>query len=121
MAVAIPLVHFVRNFNSLNAFADLGAIEVTPGANVTSDTDIAAFLRKSFVPTLAHPAGTVAMLPEELGGVVGTDLLVHRVKGLGVVDASVIPYLPATHLCTTVYAIAERAADLIKERTGWNE
>jgi choline dehydrogenase-like flavoprotein len=59
------------------------------------------------------------MMPEELGGVVGTDLLVHGVNGLSVVDASVIPYLPATHLSTTVYAVAERAADLIKERTDW--
>jgi choline dehydrogenase-like flavoprotein len=46
---------------------------------------------------------------------------VHGIKGLSVVDASVIPYLPATHLCTTVYAIAERAADLIKGRTKWGE
>jgi choline dehydrogenase-like flavoprotein len=119
IAVAIPVVQFARKFNSLNAFASLGAVEFTPGANVTSDADIAAFLRKTFVPTLAHPAGTASMMPEELGGVVGTNLLVYGVKGLSVVDASVIPYLPATHLCTTVYAVAERAADLIKERTSW--
>lgn len=117
--LAIPLVQFSRKFNSLNAFASLGAVEVAPGLNVTSDADIATFLRKTFVPTLAHPAGTASMLPEELGGVVGTDLLVHGIKGLSVVDASVIPFLPATHICTTVYAVAEKAADLIKGRTNW--
>jgi choline dehydrogenase-like flavoprotein len=119
LQVAIPIVHFARKFNSLNAFASLGATEITPGLNVTDDATIARFLVKSFAPTFAHPAGTASMMPEELGGVVGPDLLVYGVKGLSVVDASIIPYLPATHICTTVYAVAERAADLIKSRTGW--
>ncbi|KAL5119107.1 hypothetical protein ACEQ8H_003031 [Pleosporales sp. CAS-2024a] len=119
MALAIPIVHFSRRFNRLNAFASLAPVEVAPGTNVTSDADIAAFLRATFAPTLAHPASTASMLAEELGGVVDTELRVHGVKGLSVVDASIIPYLPATHLCTTVYAVAERAADLIKARTEW--
>jgi choline dehydrogenase-like flavoprotein len=118
--LAIPIVQFVRKFNTLNAFASLGAIEITPGLNVTDDTAIARFLATSFVPTFAHPAGTASMMPEKLGGVVGPDLTVYGVKGLSVVDASIIPYLPATHICTTVYAVAERAADLIKSRTGWD-
>lgn len=117
--VAIPIIDFARKFNSLNAFSSLGAVEVSPGKNVTSDVAIADYLRKSFAPTFAHPAGTASMLPEEHGGVVGPDLTVYGVKGLSVVDASIIPYLPATHLCTTVYAVAEKAADLIKERTSW--
>lgn len=117
--VAIPIIDFARKFNSLNAFSSLGAVEVSPGKNVTSDVAIADYLRKSFAPTFAHPAGTASMLPEEHGGVVGPDLIVYGVKGLSVVDASIIPYLPATHLCTTVYAVAEKAADLIKERTSW--
>jgi choline dehydrogenase-like flavoprotein len=119
--VAVPIIQFVRKFNSLNAFKSLGAVELSPGVNVTSDAAIATFLRGSFAPTFAHPAGTAAMLPEEHGGVVSPDLLVYGVKGLSVVDASIIPYLPATHICTTVYAVAEKAADLIKKRTKWDE
>jgi choline dehydrogenase-like flavoprotein len=120
LQVAIPIVGFVRKFNSLNAFAGLGAVELTPGTNVTSDAAIAKFLTSSFAPTFAHPAGTASMLPEEHGGVVGPDLMVYGVKGLSVIDASIIPYLPATHICTTVYAVAEKAADLIKSRTSWD-
>jgi choline dehydrogenase-like flavoprotein len=120
LQVAIPIVDFVRKFNSLNAFAGLGAVEVSPGTNVTSDAAIAKFLISSFAPTFAHPSGTASMMPEEHGGVVGPNLTVYGVKGLSVVDASIIPYLPATHICTTVYAVAERAADLIKSRTGWD-
>ncbi|KAF1915743.1 GMC oxidoreductase-domain-containing protein [Ampelomyces quisqualis] len=53
IAVAIPLVTFARKFNKLNAFANLGATEISPGANVTSETGIAEFLRRSFAPTAA--------------------------------------------------------------------
>jgi choline dehydrogenase-like flavoprotein len=94
-------------------------VELTPGLNVTSDTDIGTYLRAMFNPTLAHPAGTASMLPEEHGGVVGPDLKVYGVGRRSVIDASVIPYLPATHLCPTVYAIVGKAADLIKERLSW--
>ncbi|KAH7087380.1 choline dehydrogenase [Paraphoma chrysanthemicola] len=117
--VAVSLVSFARKFNSLNAFASLRAVEISPGVNVTSDTAIASFLRGSFTPTFAHEAGTASMMPEKHGGVVDPELKVYGVKGLSVVDASVIPFLPATHICTTVYAVAEKAADLIKKRTDW--
>jgi hypothetical protein len=38
------------------------------------------------------------MLPLEMGGVVGPNLLVHKVKGLSVVDLSIIARLPSTDL-----------------------
>ncbi|KAI1178499.1 oxidoreductase [Nemania sp. FL0916] len=62
-----------------------------------------------------HPAGTCAMLPEEIGGVVDSSLRVYGVSGLRVVDASVVPLLPPGNLQSTIYALAERAADLIKD------
>ncbi|KAI0406922.1 oxidoreductase [Xylaria palmicola] len=65
-----------------------------------------------------HPAGTCAMLPEEIGGVVDSSLRVYGVSNLRVVDSSVIPLLPPGNLQSTVYAVAERAADLIKDAHG---
>ena len=56
------------------------------------------------------------MMPLALGGVVSDQLLVYGTKGLSIVDASVIPLIPATHLQATMYAISEKAADLIKAR-----
>ncbi|KAI1141847.1 putative GMC oxidoreductase [Hypoxylon sp. FL0543] len=65
-----------------------------------------------------HPAGACSMLPEDKGGVVDTELKVYGVDKLRVVDASVIPVLPPSTLQSTVYAVAEKAADLIKKEYG---
>ena len=42
-------------------------------------------------------------------------LKVKGVKGLRVVDASVMPIVPRGNIITTVYAVAERAADIVRE------
>jgi choline dehydrogenase-like flavoprotein len=58
------------------------------------------------------------MLPEEKGGVVDTRLKVHGINNLRIVDSSVIPIITTGNLQSTVYAIAEKAADLIKADYG---
>ena len=62
-----------------------------------------------------HPVGTCAMLPREKRGVVDTNLKVYGTQGLRVVDASVIPLIPRANIQSTVYAVAERAADIVKQ------
>ncbi|KAL9595946.1 MAG: hypothetical protein Q9219_006137 [cf. Caloplaca sp. 3 TL-2023] len=61
-----------------------------------------------------HAAGTCAMLPREEGGVVNNRLKVYGAKNVRVVDASIMPLIPRSNLQSTVYAVAERAADLIR-------
>ncbi|EQB49383.1 hypothetical protein CGLO_11300 [Colletotrichum gloeosporioides Cg-14] len=58
--------------------------------------------------TTWHPHGTCAM-----GSVVDSDFKVKGVKGLRVVDASVLPVPIAAHLMAPLYAMAEQAASII--------
>lgn len=53
------------------------------------------------------------MLPKENGGVVDPELKVYGVKGLRVVDASVMPALVSGHIQSGVYGIAEMAAQIM--------
>jgi choline dehydrogenase len=62
-----------------------------------------------------HPIGTCAMLPRAEGGVVDPRLRVYGTKNLRVVDASIMPLQVRGNIASAVYAIAEKAADLIKE------
>lgn len=57
-----------------------------------------------------HLIGTCAM-----GEVVDSRLKVKGVKGLRVVDASVFPNHVSGNICSSVYTVAEKASDLIKE------
>lgn len=90
--------------------------EVVPGAGVKTDEEIEKVLRDSLMnPGNAHPCGTAAMLPRRLGGVVDGELRVYGVGRLRVVDASIIPVIPSANLQVTMYAVAEKAADVIKK------
>jgi choline dehydrogenase-like flavoprotein len=107
VAVLTEGVRFARKLVATSAIQELEPTEVLPGRNVTSDHGLENFIR-STAGTLYHPAGSCKMGARETGGVVDQSLRVYGVRGLRVVDASVIPVLPASHLMTTVYAIAEK-------------
>ena len=66
------------------------------------------------VTTNSHPLGTAAMMPRDLGGVVNEKLTVYGTSNIRVVDASVMPFQVSGHLTSTIYAIAEKASDIIK-------
>ncbi|KAL4798482.1 hypothetical protein BDV19DRAFT_396838 [Aspergillus venezuelensis] len=84
----------------------------TPGS---SDAELAEFIRASAFPSFSHPTGTCAMLKLEDGGCVDSELRLYGSGGkIRVVDASIMPVVPSTHTQSTVYAVAEKAADIIK-------
>ncbi|KAF7307847.1 hypothetical protein MKEN_01145000 [Mycena kentingensis (nom. inval.)] len=86
-----------------------------PPLNAT-DEELDAFVRSRAGASL-HAVGTASMSPRGANyGVVDPDLLVKGVKGVSIVDASVIPFVNSGHTQAPVYAFAERAADLIKQR-----
>jgi choline dehydrogenase-like flavoprotein len=65
---------------------------------------------RSGLRTEFHGSGATSMMPRELGGVVDPDLRVYGTKNLRIVDAGIIPILPASHLQAPVYAIAEKVS-----------
>ncbi|KAF8986906.1 hypothetical protein BDQ17DRAFT_1375624, partial [Cyathus striatus] len=87
--------------------------EVLPGANVQSDEDFVNFVTDNYM-AITHPIGSLAMLPRDMGGAVDSNLRVYGVRGVRVVDASVLPIQISAHPSSTVYGIAEKAADLIR-------
>ncbi|KAI1741169.1 glucose-methanol-choline oxidoreductase-like protein [Xylaria scruposa] len=88
--------------------------------NATAPSDISnveamkEYLKKTAMSSW-HPTSTCAMLPLDKGGVVNERLVVHRTSNLRVVDASIFPITTRGNPMATVYAVAERAADFIKE------
>jgi choline dehydrogenase-like flavoprotein len=108
MEVTLEMFKGWRKLLTLPSWAALGAVESVPGANITSNDDLRAWIRSSMTPTGAHPCCTAPMMPKNLGGVVGSDLKVYGVNNLSIVDASLMPIIPSTHLSSTVYAVAEK-------------
>ena len=105
----------VRQFLSTKAFEGLVLQPFNPAfANATTDEELNSYIRANAMPNW-HTVGTASMSP--LGakyGVLDPDLKVKGVKGLRVVDASVVPYLPASTTMFVTYIVGERGADLIK-------
>ncbi|KAI1409899.1 GMC oxidoreductase [Hypoxylon sp. FL1857] len=75
------------------------------------------YIRTSAI-SMWHFGGTCPMLPEEKGGVVSSRLKVYGIDNLRVVDSSAVPILSTANMQSTVYTLAERAADLIKQDHG---
>jgi choline dehydrogenase len=86
--------------------------EVLPGPGINDDASLRAYLRRN-VQTYSHPGGS-CRIGTDTDAVVDTELRVHGITGLRVADASVMPSPPSANTNATVYAIAERAADLIQ-------
>ena len=108
-----------KHFLESKAFYDLGVVEQDPAPGaITDDAAWEDWLlnQNKLMASNGHSVGTAAMMLRELGGVVDNQLRVYGTLGLSIADTSIIPLIPGTHTQTTVYAIGEKASDLIKSR-----
>jgi choline dehydrogenase len=106
-------LRIAREIGQGNAYGPWRAEEVMPGNAVNDDEAIREYVRRSLL-TFFHPVGT-CRIGDDDNAVVDTRLRVHGIAGLRVADASVMPSVPSANTGATVYAIAERAADIIRQ------
>lgn len=85
--------------------------EIFPGLSQQSDDQIECFLRQK-ANTIYHPVGTCKMGDDEMS-VVDSNLRVHGVTNLRVVDASIMPTLISGNTNAPTVMIAAKTADKI--------
>jgi choline dehydrogenase len=109
-------VDIVREVAGQKALSGIRGAEFEPGAGVSSDQDIDAWMRRA-AETIYHPVGTCRMgLADDAMAVVDASLKVIGLPGLRVVDASVMPTLVGGNTNAPTIMIAEKAADMILGR-----
>jgi choline dehydrogenase len=108
----VDAIKLIRKLFQTSAFDEFRGQEVAPGANVQSDAALEVYVRE-VCSTVYHPVGTCKMGTDPMA-VVDSELRVHGIDGLRVVDASIMPTLITGHTNAPVIMIGEKAADLIK-------
>ena len=114
-------IQFVEKLVTTEPFASClkkDGKRLPPNLNPSADSgglEAAREIARQRCVSVFHVSGTCAMMPRDKGGVVNDRLVVHGTKNLRVVDASIFPLEPVGNIQTSVYAVAEKASDLIKE------
>ena len=115
LRVMVEGVRLARAIARTKAFEPFRGEELHPGSAIQSDAEIAEFIRNE-AQTLYHPVGTCKM-GTDAGAVVDPSLRVLGIERLRVVDASVMPRIPAGNTHAPTIMIAEKAADLLRNRS----
>ncbi|MCY4273841.1 MAG: GMC oxidoreductase, partial [Gammaproteobacteria bacterium] len=107
-------VRLTREILSKPAMDEYRGEEIQPGVHVQSDDEIDAWIRKN-TESAYHPSCSCKMGSDNLA-VVDPETRVHGIDGLRVIDSSIFPVIPNGNLNAPTIMVAERAADLIKNR-----
>jgi choline dehydrogenase len=110
----VTALRLARQIGAASAYDPWRLAEAAPGPAADDDQGDEALrnFAKAACQSYFHPVGTCAMGDTDMS-VVDSELRVHAISGLRIADASVMPSIPSANTAATVYAIAERAAELI--------
>jgi choline dehydrogenase len=111
MVAGLHLAHEIGRAGALDPWRGQ---QVAPGSGMDDDAGLRAYVRKT-LESYWHPVGTCRIGEDDMA-VVDTDLRVRGIGGLRVADGSVLPSIPSANTNSTVYAIAERAAEIIRSQ-----
>ena len=112
---AVAGIKLARSLAATSSLRTYVESEYKPGEKTTTDQDLLEFAR-NYGATIFHPSGTCKMGNDPMS-VVDSQLRVHGVQNLRVVDCSIMPTLVSGNTHAPVVMIAEKAADLIRANT----
>ncbi|KAK7930963.1 glucose-methanol-choline oxidoreductase [Apiospora marii] len=118
MARHVQALDKLRHVPELDVFFKKDGRRNHPDAHHIADLEGAKKYVLDTATTTYHACGTTAMLPREKAGVVSPELVVYGTRNLRVVDAGIFPLVSRGNIMSLVYAVAEKAADVIKAGQG---
>ncbi len=108
-------MELAREIAAQEPFRSLVLSELKPGPDMVDRDDLEADLRRRLM-LIYHPVGTCRMSDTGEDAVVDSELRVHGIDGLRVVDASVMPVIPGGNTNAPTIMVAEKASDIIRGR-----
>ncbi len=114
--VAADSMRLTRRIMAQPAMAPYRPQEYRPGAHVTSQADLEK-AAGDIGTTIFHPVGTCKMGLDDLA-VVDSQLRVHGIGGLRVIDASIMPTITSGNTNSPTIMIAEKGARMILASVG---
>jgi choline dehydrogenase-like flavoprotein len=115
VASMVAGMRMAREIAATSPVADVVVRELKPASDADGPEELEAALRER-LELIYHPVGTCRMADEGWDAVVDSQLRVHGIDGLRVVDASIFPVIPGGNTNAPTIMVAERAADLIRGR-----
>jgi choline dehydrogenase len=106
-------MRLARTIAQQPALANYVAEEILPGSDIRSDAEFEVSIRANGT-SFQHPVGTCRMGGDE-AAVLDSRLRLRGIGYLRVVDASIMPSVPAGNINAPVIMIGEKAADMILE------
>ena len=114
--VAADAIRLTRHIVTQPGLAKYKPREFRPGPEVGDDTEALARSAGDIGTTIFHPVGTCKMgSATDPTAVVDPRLAVHGIKGLRVIDASVMPTITSGNTAAPTLMIAEKGAAMIKQ------
>jgi choline dehydrogenase len=109
---AVGGLRFVRKIFGAPALAPYVGEESLPGKHVQSDDELLDYARRN--GNTVYHATCTCMMGQHPMSVVDSDLRVHGMEGLRVIDASIMPAVSSTNTNAPTIMIAEKGAVAIK-------
>lgn len=107
---------FSRKIMNATPICEYVEEEIVPGTEINSDEKLLNCAR-NIGESIYHPVGTCKMGPDgDTMAVVDSQLRVKGVKGVRVVDCSIMPNLVSGNTNAPAIMIGEKAADMILQK-----